>query len=150
MEIHVVQRGETLWRIAQNYGSDINQIILLNQLDSPDTLVVGQSLVIPNPNQEYVVRPGDTLWEIAQMYGVSVNELARANNITNSSLIFVGQLLEMPYSVHVVQVGEFLWGNPLTQIISQHIIFVRKSKEWRFSYVIKCQTNQQRTNYNTD
>ncbi|ASK61516.1 spore gernimation protein [Virgibacillus phasianinus] len=128
MEIHVVQRGETLWRIAQNYGSDINQIILLNQLDSPDTLVVGQSLVIPNPNQEYVVRPGDTLWEIAQMYGVSVNELARANNITNSSLIFVGQLLEMPYSVHVVQVGEFLWGIaqqygvPVNQIIEANNI----------------------------
>ncbi|ASN03550.1 LysM peptidoglycan-binding domain-containing protein [Virgibacillus necropolis] len=128
MEIHVVQRGETLWRIAQRYGNDINQIILVNQLDNPDVLVVGQSLVIPDPNQEYVVTPGDNLWQIAQRYGVTVNELAQANNITNPSLIFVGELLEIPYFTHIVQVGEFLWGIaqqynvPINQIVDANNI----------------------------
>ncbi len=41
MQIHVVQSGDTIWRIAQNYGSDMNQIVLLNELDNPDMLVVG-------------------------------------------------------------------------------------------------------------
>lgn len=123
MEIHVVKRGETLWGIVQGYGVDINQVILVNQLDNPDVLVVGQSLVIPNPSQEYVVTPGDNLWAIAQMYGVSVTELAQANNITDPSLIYVGALLQIPYTFHVVQVGEFLWGIaqqygvPVNQII---------------------------------
>lgn len=128
MEIHVVQRGETLWRIVQNYDVDINQVILVNQLENPDVLVVGQSLVIPNPNQEYVVTPGDNLWEIAQRYGVTVEELAQANNITNPSLIFVGEMLEIPYFTHVVQVGEFLWGIaqqygvPVNQIVDANNI----------------------------
>lgn len=128
MEIHVVQRGETLWQIAQSYGVDINQIILVNQLDNPGALVVGQSLVIPNPNQEYVVSPGDNLWQIAQMYGVTVDALAQANNITNPSLLFVGELLEIPNVTHVVQVGEILWGIaqqygvPVNQIIDANNI----------------------------
>ncbi|MFZ3578371.1 LysM peptidoglycan-binding domain-containing protein [Virgibacillus sp. DJP39] len=128
MKIHVVQRGETLWRIAQQYGNDVNQVVLVNQLENPDSLVIGQSIVIPNPEQEYVVTPGDNLWKIAQRYGVSVAELAQANNITNPSLIFVGELLEIPYTTHVVQVGEFLWGIaqqygvPVNQIVDANNI----------------------------
>ncbi|MEC5425541.1 LysM peptidoglycan-binding domain-containing protein [Virgibacillus sp. C22-A2] len=109
MQIHVVQSGDSLWRISQNYATDINQIILVNQLDNPDVLVIGQSLVIPEANREYVVQPGDNLYAIAQRYSVTVQELADANNITNPSLIYVGQLLHLPYYPHVVQSGETLW-----------------------------------------
>ncbi|MFC4559554.1 LysM peptidoglycan-binding domain-containing protein [Virgibacillus kekensis] len=109
MKIHVVQQGDTLWRIAQNYGSDINQIILLNQLDNPDALVIGQSLVIPETGREHVIQPGDTLWQLAQQYGVSVEELAAVNNITNPSLLFIGQLLQLPYFLYVVQPGDTVW-----------------------------------------
>lgn len=94
MQIHVVQSGETLWQIAQNYGTAMSQIVLLNELENPDLLVVGQTLVIPEPGLEYVIQPGDTLWQTAQMFGVSVQELASANNITDPSLIYTGQLLE--------------------------------------------------------
>ncbi|RYG74204.1 LysM peptidoglycan-binding domain-containing protein [Lentibacillus lipolyticus] len=110
MHIHVVQSGDTLWEIAQNYGTTINQIILPNELDNPDVLVVGQSLVIPEPGREYVIQPGDNLWMVAQMFGVTVQELAAANNISNRSLIYVGQMLINPYVPHTVQAGEYIWG----------------------------------------
>ncbi|UOR10397.1 LysM peptidoglycan-binding domain-containing protein [Halobacillus amylolyticus] len=110
MQIHVVKRGETLWRIAQLYGSNINQVILANQLDNPNILVVGQALVVPNPNREYVVQSGDNLWFIAQRYGVTIEELAAVNNISNPSLIYVGEILKLPYFPHLVQPGENLWG----------------------------------------
>ncbi|HLS10199.1 LysM peptidoglycan-binding domain-containing protein [Lentibacillus sp.] len=110
MQIHVVQRGDTLWQIAQNYGVDINQIVLLNELDNPDVLVVGQSLVIPELGREYVVQPGDTLWAVAQMFGVTLQELVAANNITDPSLIYTGQMLTNPYFPHTVQAGEYIWG----------------------------------------
>ncbi|SFB06983.1 spore germination protein [Lentibacillus halodurans] len=110
MEIHVVQSGDTLWQIAQNYGTDINQIVLLNELDTPDVLIPGQSLVIPEPGREYVIQSGDNLWAIAQMFGVTIQELAAANNITDPSLIYVGQMLTHPYFSHIVQAGEYIWG----------------------------------------
>ncbi|SFE17448.1 spore germination protein [Lentibacillus persicus] len=109
MRIHVVQSGETLWQIAQNYGTAISQIVLLNELENPDLLVVGQTLVIPEPGSEYVIQPGDTLWQIAQMFGVSVQELAAANNIADPSLIYAGQLLQNPYFTHTVSAGEYIW-----------------------------------------
>lgn len=109
MQIHTVQMGESLWQIARRYRSDLNQIILLNQLQNPNTLVVGQVLVIPELVQEYVIQPGDNLWAIAQRYGVTVQQLASANNITDPALIFTGQLLEMPFVTHVVHSGESLW-----------------------------------------
>lgn len=109
MQIHVVSQGDVLWRIAEAYHSDVNQIIYLNQLDNPNILVVGQSLVIPEPHLEYVIQPGDNLWAIASKLEVTVQELQQFNNITNPNLIFVGELLEKPYSLHTVQLGEYLW-----------------------------------------
>jgi spore germination protein len=72
-------------------------------------LVVGQSLVIPEINREYVVQSGDNLWAISSRYGLTVQELAGYNNISNPALIFVGQMLQMPYMSHTIHPGEALW-----------------------------------------
>jgi spore germination protein len=110
VKIHVVKRGDTLWRIAQGLQTTINQILLANEIDDPNLLVVGQSLVIPENSREYVVQQGDSLWAIASRYGVSLQDLASFNNITDPALIFVGQMLQMPYFSHTIQPGETLWG----------------------------------------
>lgn len=70
MIIHVVQREDSLWSIAQRYSADIQQIILLNQLNDPNVIVIGQALVIPETNQEHVVRQGDNLWNIALVFKI--------------------------------------------------------------------------------
>ncbi|GGC78304.1 germination protein [Thalassobacillus devorans] len=109
MRIHVAASGDTLWAVARRYGTDMNQIILANQLDNPDVLVVGQALVIPEQGREYVVQPGDTLWAIAQRFGVPLQELAQVNQITNPALIFVGDMLVLPYFPYRVRQGDTLW-----------------------------------------
>jgi len=109
MNIHIVQRGDSLWKIANSYQSDMNQIAAANQLENPNTLVVGQALVIPAPMTTYVVQRGDTLWQIAQKYGVSVQSLAEANRLTNASVIYIGQVLKIPVQVYTIQSGDTLW-----------------------------------------
>ncbi|MBN9654040.1 LysM peptidoglycan-binding domain-containing protein [Halobacillus sp. GSS1] len=109
MIIHAVENGDSLWKIAQRYGADLNQIILLNQLNTPDIVVIGQALVIPEPEKEYVVQPGDNLWNIASRYGVRVQDLAEKNNMANPALIFVGQMLLIPFTNYTVQPGDSLW-----------------------------------------
>ena len=51
MQIHVVQSGESLWGLSQQYGVTMAQIVTANQLETPDKLVVGQALVIPTASE---------------------------------------------------------------------------------------------------
>jgi LysM repeat protein len=44
---HTVQSGETLSRIAKQYGVTVNQILTANKIDNPDRIFVGQKLIIP-------------------------------------------------------------------------------------------------------
>jgi N-acetylmuramoyl-L-alanine amidase len=46
-EIHIVRKGETLWRIATIYGIPLDIIRNLNELNSSSILLVGQKLKIP-------------------------------------------------------------------------------------------------------
>jgi len=96
VQIHVVNRGDTLWQISRRYGVSINQIVQANQLSNNDVLVVGQALVIPSPSGTHVVQRGESLWAIARRYGVSVQSIAEANQIANPALIYAGQVLIIP------------------------------------------------------
>ncbi|ANB57672.1 spore coat assembly SafA domain protein [Anoxybacillus sp. B7M1] len=63
MKIHIVQKGDTLWKIAQKYGVDFEQLKHLNgQLSNPDLIMPGMKIKIPTagvpvkkeaPNKEY-------------------------------------------------------------------------------------------------
>ncbi len=44
---HTVASGESLSQIAQSYGVTVEQIMAANGLDDPNTIVVGQDLLIP-------------------------------------------------------------------------------------------------------
>ncbi|EIJ78769.1 glycoside hydrolase family 18 [Bacillus methanolicus PB1] len=108
MIIHVVQRGETLWQIANRYGVSISQIVDANKLPDPNRLLIGLSLVIPVAARQHTVRARETLWQIAQRYGVSVGAIVQANQISDPSRIYPGLVLYIPARVHTVQPGESL------------------------------------------
>ena len=44
---HVVERGETLYRIAKNYHAEMSQLMRVNNIYNPTQLEVGQRLLIP-------------------------------------------------------------------------------------------------------
>lgn len=96
MLIHVVKPGESLWRIASFYGVPVSQIIDVNQLKSPNDLVIGEALVIP-AGDTYTIRPGDTLWSIASKYGVSIQSIISANGISNPAQIYPGAVIRIPH-----------------------------------------------------
>jgi len=108
MLIHVVQRGETLWAIAQRYRVPLDQVVAANGLKDANRLAVGQALVIPVPYRYHTVRPGETLWAIARRYGVSLDAIVQANRISNPSVLYPGTVLFIPPRTHTVQRGETL------------------------------------------
>lgn len=79
MKIHVVQKGETLFSIAQQYGVSARLLQKLNEAPTDGTLVPGQTLVVLLPGKTHVVRRGDTVWSIAREHGLSTRELYQNN-----------------------------------------------------------------------
>lgn len=61
MIIHIIQRGATLWNIAERCGISLSEIIAANSLPDPNRLLIGQSLVIPISFRQHIVRAGETL-----------------------------------------------------------------------------------------
>jgi LysM repeat protein len=47
--VHIVQSGESLSGIAQQYGVTMQAIMAANELSDPNTIMVGQRLLIPRP-----------------------------------------------------------------------------------------------------
>lgn len=79
MKIHVVQKRETLFSIAQQYGVSARLLQKLNQAPTDGALVPGQTLVVLLPERTHVVRRGDTVWSIAREHGISTRELYQNN-----------------------------------------------------------------------
>ncbi|MDX2162594.1 MAG: LysM peptidoglycan-binding domain-containing protein [bacterium] len=99
LTIHVVQRGETLFRIGMRYGLTVDEMVTLNGLPNPDSIQVGQRLLVPaqpgSASQTHIIQPGETLRTIAALYGLTIDDLARWNQITNIDAIFAGQTLNV-------------------------------------------------------
>ncbi|MGG6437583.1 SafA/ExsA family spore coat assembly protein [Saccharococcus caldoxylosilyticus] len=48
MKIHIVQKGDTLWKIAQKYGVDFEQLKKINgHLSNPDMIMPGMKIKVP-------------------------------------------------------------------------------------------------------
>lgn len=96
IQIHVVKSGESLWTIAQAYGTTIQNLVDANQIPEPDRLVVGQALVIPISGQYYIVQPGDSLWSIGQRFGINYLTLAQTNGVNPNAILMIGTHLYIP------------------------------------------------------
>ena len=111
--VHIVQRGENLYRIALRYGLNTQALAAANGVINANHVYAGQRLVIPGTGsapvpapapapaptpasgQTHVVQRGETLSAIARRYGLSMWALAQANGIGNPSFIYVGQVLRI-------------------------------------------------------
>ena len=116
---YIVAKGDTLSQIARRYGITVAEVMTLNGIGNPDSIRIGQKLVLPGnvdinksvkpavatpkkPAKKlpaganaYVVQPGDCLSVIASKAGVTTKALRDANNLKGDT-IFVGQTLAIP------------------------------------------------------
>lgn len=117
-----VQPGDSLTSIGLKFGVTAITLIEVNGILDPNTLSVGDKLLIPGyvpPAAEsgstatgdsatttsggaaadaylHVVKAGETLSGIAQQYGITTAELAAANDMTVNDVIRIDQRLVIP------------------------------------------------------
>ncbi len=90
--IHVVNRKETLYKIAKKYGLEINDLKSANNL-SDNNINKGDRLVLPLLT--HTVLANETLNKIAKRYSVTVQNLKTANGLKNNTIL-IGQNLVIP------------------------------------------------------
>ncbi len=100
MFIHRVRPGESLYTIARSYGVNLMDVISTNALAVPDSLAVGQAVMIFPNVTSYTVDSGDSLYRIAARYGLSVKQLLRLNPL------FIGRQYIQPGDRLIVSFGE--------------------------------------------
>ena len=104
-DVYTVQRGDSLYAIAQRYGTTPQNILALNDLAPNATIYIGQMLRVKAPNvsppransnfQTYTVQRGDWLAKIADQFGTSPEEIVRVNKLSGGGL-YIGQQLLIP------------------------------------------------------
>jgi LysM repeat protein len=116
---YVVQKGDTLSKIAARFNVTVEAIVVANNLKNPNAIFIGQTLVIPDgtplapppqpqpgsptaptqpqlgPGNTYTVQRGDSVTRVARRFGITVEELMRANALTTTTLQ-IGQVLVIP------------------------------------------------------
>ena len=102
-DTYTVKKGDTLWNIAINNGTTVDQLMQDNNLTSSlifpgDKLTYNTTVAqVAQAKEEgyYTVVLGDTLGKISNRFGVTVDQLVKLNNIDNPNLIYVGTVLKV-------------------------------------------------------
>lgn len=135
---YTVKWGDTLNKLARQYGTTVQSIVDLNNIANPNLIYVGQRLIIQvNSSQDqkeivYTVVRGDTLSQIALNYGTTVNSIVSLNNIPNPNLIFPGQKIiirtygdndDLHDCNHILY--RIKWGDTLTSIARRYGVTIQ-------------------------
>lgn len=98
-DYYSVNKGDTLYKIAQDNGIDANLLAQLNGINKSDYIYPNQTLLVPKAGSIlYITGVGDTLGEIAKGLNVPIDKL-----ISQNSNIYLQpeQLLVFKYKVTI-------------------------------------------------
>jgi len=119
-----VQEGDNCTSISEEFGVDIEVLLVLNNLTSSCYITVGQTIQIPAPGQElptstplptdiypgtlieYRIQSGDSLYAIAEMFNSTVDRIVKETNeyrlendmdeIDDEDDLLIGDILIIP------------------------------------------------------
>ena len=98
---HVVVSGDSLWKLAKKYDTEVRIIKEINYIDN-DLLSINDTLLIPLsksksnnfiPYEMHIVSEGDTLWDLSKKYNIDIEDLIRMNSLKKDSYLQLGQQL---------------------------------------------------------
>lgn len=98
--VHVVEAGDTLYKLAKKYDVKLFDIMRLNPYVNVYNLQIGDEICIPTmaarPEKTYVVNEGDTIEKILKVFDVDFETLARWNPTLMEVELPEGLILKLP------------------------------------------------------
>ena len=123
-DTYTVQKGDSLYAIANKYNTTIDELKVLNNLTT-NQLQIGQKIKIPSTkvpvtdSNLYTVKPNDTLYSIAKNNKVTVDELKEINNLSSNNLE-IGQILIIPSGIITDNTYQVKSGDSLYSIAKKY------------------------------
>ena len=95
--IYTVKHGDTLAKIAGDYGISLNTLLWANNLTGSSVIQPGQELkILPVDGVLYTVKKGDNLSAIAKKYKSEVEAIIEFNDLPATGEIRAGDVLLLP------------------------------------------------------
>jgi len=100
---HKVSLGDSLWKIAKQYDTEVNILTKVNYLKST-VLSLDKELLIPLSNdqnqafipyQAHIISEGDTFWELGKKYKIAPAEIAKNNGLSLNTPLTIGKELKI-------------------------------------------------------
>lgn len=94
---HKVESGESLWKIADQYDTSVQNLLDINSLTT--TVIHPEDVIyISQPDEDgeesslYTVEKGDTLSDISKEFGVSVKDIKEWNKLSSDIIVIGAEL----------------------------------------------------------
>ncbi|MBR3198856.1 MAG: LysM peptidoglycan-binding domain-containing protein [Bacilli bacterium] len=88
---YMIQKGDTIYSIAQRYEISPSHLLRLNGLNTGDIIYPGEMIFIPKEGVSfYITSNDDTLNDLISFFGVNVSDIANQNRtiyLANDQLI---------------------------------------------------------------
>jgi peptidoglycan DL-endopeptidase LytE len=118
---YIVKKGDTLNKIASNFGVTVNELMHSNGLSStrlkPGVILkitstgtngIIRNMILEKPSIKYIVEDGDSIEELSKRFDVPIDSIKGANQITDNT-VKAGEILIIPDSKYekepAIQVG---------------------------------------------
>lgn len=114
MIIYTVNSGDTIYKIAREYGVPLDELLRVNGLKRDDIIPVGAAVAVPTKTGAYRVQSGDSLYTISKKSGVDINTLIKLNpRLKPPYNIYPGEYISLPsdYKLGTIEVNGYCYPN---------------------------------------
>lgn len=96
MFIYTVRPGDSLDALSKRFGVPVSRITADNALRYPNSLVVGQHLIIMSDTILHTIEEGQTLYSLSMEFETPLDELLAANPNINPIALHAGDVVRIP------------------------------------------------------